>query len=170
MTRQLRILTLTLFLGLSLTACGKSGTVSTDAPIGTEVFHVVMPTKEQRENPVHGDEQWFAYGAISGKAIPASGVANMQFFRDGTFAVSMRVNIEIPAKGKHYEAWIANGQKKIHIGTITSPTDDVRMSLVFEKKQDLRAYTTLLVTRESDENTATEGELVAEGTVKYYKR
>lgn len=159
---------------LFLAACGKKQTVTVpgDSVIGSDVFHVVLPTDEQKKNPPHGQELWFAYGAVAGTktGTPVSGIANAQYFKDGTFAVNAHINIPVPEKGTHYEGWVSNGSQKVNIGEFTSPTADVRMGLSFEVKKDLRSSTKVLVTLEKDNDQATEGEIIAEGTVKYYKR
>ncbi len=169
---------ISLALGLSalvlLSACEKksSDAVAPETTVSSDVFKVVTPTKEQAANPAHGGEEWFAYGAVGGttKGIAISGIANAQYFKDGTFAINVHINAPVPQKGTHYDAWVSNGSSIVHMGTFISPTSDVRMGLSSEVKKDLRNSSTFLVTLEKDTNPATQGTVVGKGTLKYYKR
>jgi predicted small lipoprotein YifL len=157
---------------LSLAACRKAGPEVSSEAQGADVFRVIMPSQEAQKKPAHGEENWFAYGAVTGSepGIAISGVANAQYFQDGTFAVNARINSPVPAKGTHYDGWITDGTTTVRMGTFSSPTGDVRMGLMFEGKKDYRAYTTFLVTLETDTDVNTVGKVVGEGTVKRYER
>ena len=131
-----------------------------------------MPKGGEVVDEKRGKELWLAVGAMSGiNTHPANGVAQAHYFEDGTYLHTMQLNIELPTDGFFYEGWlIAENKKPVSIGHLRSIVGDVRHQLEFESDQDLREYTGVLVTLESDDGNPAPAEHVAEGKMTMRER
>lgn len=164
---------------LALSACAASTpaednqNVAVDAPLDTEILQMAMPGK-QVEVPNHGAEKFLAVGPMEGvNDTPANGVVDMHVFADGATIGSVQLNINVPEDGSFFEAWLAkaDGRPAISLGHLTNPFNDVRHSLRYEQKDDLRAYTQVVVTLEEDNgDPGASTSIVAKGTLKPQKR
>lgn len=160
---------------LLLAGCfGKRERVSVgeEKTIGVQEVQVAMPVNGKLVDPLHGEETWFAYGAITGKeGTPANGVIQAFFFGDGTFLYTMQINIEPAQDGSFYEAWLLNGAgDRVSAGHLGNHFGDARHQLRFEESRDLRDHATVLVTLEKDDGNPEPGEAVAEGVLKETER
>ncbi len=158
---------------LLLTACGQTATV--DEPvIGTQSFQQMMPVKGKVEVPGHGEEKWFAYGALNGNQwTPANGVVTAHFFEDAATIFTMQINVEPSMDGTFYEVWIRDpkSQKSLSAGHLTNHFSDARHGLKFESSDDLRSYSDVRVTLEKDDgDTTASTNVIATGTLKPTKR
>lgn len=124
------------------------------------------------EHPKFGKEAWIGLTAVAGTQDPAvNGAAIGHLFADGTFIQTIQLNIEKAPKGKMYAAWLLKGDTdRLYLGELQSPTGDVRHSLTFTIKQDMRDYRTLIVTLQDNGKTGTPGVTVAKGTVEDVKK
>ena len=112
----------------------------------------------------NSDEQWFAYGAITGvgDAI-ANGVGQSHWYKDGRFVHTISVNINIAPDGYFYEGWLVNGEEVISTGRLTNNFGDTRYALQFEADEDLTGYTKVIITLEKDDGNIAPDVRVAEG-------
>ncbi len=169
--RKLLSFTLLSFL---LTGCGSSATTVDEPIIGTQSIQQMMPVKGKVEVPGHGEEKWFAYGAMSGNQwTPANGVVTAHVFEDGATIVTMQVNVEPAKDGTFYEVWIRDpkSQKSLSAGHLVNHFADARHGLKFESSDDLRAYTDVRVTLEKDDgDTEASTNVIATGALTPTKR
>ena len=138
--------------------------------IGEEAYRYAMPKDGKFVHPKHGEEKWFAYGAINGVGdTPANGVAQAYNYEDGTSALTVQLNISQAPEGKFYEVWIA-GEDPADLasaGHLTNYFGDARHQLSFETNDDLSSRLSVLVTLESDDGEpAPSPLLVAQGTLR----
>jgi hypothetical protein len=157
-----------------LVACGKPATTVEEPAIGTQSIQQMMPVNGKVEVPVHGEEKWFAYGALSGNQwTPANGIVTGHIFEDGATIVTMQVNVEPAKDGTFYEVWIRepDSQKSLSAGHLVNHFSDARHGLKFESPDDLRAYSEVRVTLEKDDgDTSASTNVIATGTLKPTKR
>lgn len=161
-------------LSVLLTACGRSATTVDEPVIGTQVIQQMMPVHGKVEVPGHGEEKWFAYGAMSGNQwTPANGVVTAHVFEDGATIVTMQINVEPAKDGTFYEVWIRDTktQKSLSAGHLVNHFGDARHGLKFDSGDDLRGFADVRVTLEKDDG-ATEAStnVIATGTLKPTKR
>ena len=143
-----------------------------DATIGTQVLQQVLPGQGPVTTSDHGKEFWFALTAMEGAhGAIANGVAQAHYMEDGTFIHTIQLNIERAPDGSFYEGWLSKaGSDPIPTGHFRTPFGDVRHQLKYIGKDDLRSYTTVLVTLEEDDGNPSASESVAEGVLKDIKR
>ncbi|MBI3331887.1 hypothetical protein HYZ99_02910 [Candidatus Peregrinibacteria bacterium] len=156
---------------LLLLACSRT-TVGVDSEsIGEQVVPQVIPGPGPVEVPGHGQELWFAVGAMTGApGVNANGVAQAHYLEDGTGIVTVQLNIERAPEGSFFEAWLVSPSGRISLGHLRTPFGDVRHSLKYLEKQDVRSYGKLEVTRELDDGNAAPGVVVAEAMLKERNR
>lgn len=140
--------------------------------MGSQTLVQVLPGQGPVDTPDHGTEQWFAITALTGlDGKPANGVAQAHYLEDGSFIVSIQLNIERAPDGSFYEGWVENEAKQmVSLGHLRTPFGDVRHSLKFLGNEDLRSYGRVLVTLEKDDGNEGASEAVAEGTLLERKR
>lgn len=159
---------------LLLVACGQAVTTVDEPVIGTQTIQQMMPVNGKVEVPVHGEEKWFGYGAISGNQwTPANGIVTSHIFEDGATIVTMQINVEPAKEGTFYEVWIRDpkSQKSISAGHLVNHFSDARHGLKFESSDDLRSYSEVSVTLEKDDgDTSASTNVIATGTLKPTKR
>lgn len=153
MRKSLSIISVAL---LVLSACNRGGSVSLQSgdSMGTQVLEQPMPRDGEVNVPGHGKEVWFAYGAIEGTfRAPASGIATAHYLEDGTFVLAIHLNIAVPEEGTFYEGWLSSSEtgERTSIGHLANGLGDARHGLRFEGTDDLRSFTELSVTLESDD-------------------
>lgn len=172
-------LLLALVLGpLLLTSCLKpkpSVSVQTDtgAAIGIQVLERAMPKKGNVQDSLHGKETWFAYGPVLGTdGTNANGVATAHFLSDGTYILSVQLNINNAPEGQFYEGWLYRDSLKdaVSAGHLIQSLKRSQQSLRFESQEDLREALHIAITREKDDGDPTPGTLVAEGVLKVTRR
>ncbi|TSD00032.1 MAG: hypothetical protein Greene101449_392 [Candidatus Peregrinibacteria bacterium Greene1014_49] len=168
---------------LLLPACGKddetkdpkAGTgVTIEENLGIQVITQPMPVNGKVELPGHGKEEWFAYGAMAGTEwTPANGVVTGHVFTDDTTVVAMQFNVQPAIEGTYYEAWIQSPKTgaSLSMGQLINGQGDSRHGLRFESPEDLRAYTDVRVTLETDDGNADASTMIiATGELKPTKR
>ena len=143
-----------------------------DATIGTQVLQQVLPGQGPVTTSDHGKEFWFALTAMEGAhGAIANGVAQAHYMEDGTFIHTIQLNIERAPDGSFYEGWLTQpGSEPVSTGHFRTPFGDVRHQLKYIGKEDLRSYTTVLVTLEDDDGNPAASASVAEGVLKEIKR
>lgn len=155
-------------------ACKKESVsiVGSGKDMGSQTLVQVLPGKGPIETPDHGKELWFAITPLTGlKGKPANGVTQAHYLEDGTFLVTVQLNIERAPDGFFYEAWLANDAGvEVTLGHLRTPFGDVRHQLKFLGKQDLRTYSKFFVTLEKDDGNPAASEAVAEGKLVERKR
>lgn len=175
---NMRRSTISLFLILSLltlTACSAKEKVSVgdDTFLGSQTLKQVFPSKEGVTTEQHGKELWFAIGPMGGVGETiANGVTQAHFMEDGTFIHTVQLNIERAPEGYFYEGWLKNPKTGAlqSTGHFRTPFGDVRHSLKFLRKMDLRTSSLVQVSLEADDGNPVQGKVVAEGTLKERKR
>jgi hypothetical protein len=159
---------------LALAACRAPTTTVEEPPIGIQTIQQAMPIHGKVEVPGHGEEKWFAYGALSGTQwTPANGVVTSHVFEDGATIVTGQINLDPAKDGTYYEVWIrdAKTQKSISAGHLVNHFGDARHGLKFDSPDDLRTYLDLRVTLEQDDgNTEASTNVIATATLKPTKR
>ncbi len=164
-----------LVLAILISGCTKDDkTKVEEPPIGVEAYKYLMPDGGIVVHPVHGKEEWFAYGAMAGEdGTPANGVVQSYRYEDDSSSVSMQLNIAPAGEGTFYEAWIGGGDSadSISMGHLVNHFGDARHQLSFEMEHDLSAKLTVTVTLEHDDGDPQASEnLVAGGVLKPTKR
>ena len=161
-----------LILPLLLLDCAQKQKMAIDKSTGEHTVKQVLPGQGPVEAPGHGKELWFAIAPLTGVSIPANGVAQAHYLEDGASIVTVQLNIERAEEGSFLEAWLvgADPTKRISLGHLRTPFGDVRHQLKYIGKDDLRSYTTVLVTLEEDDGNPSASESVAEGVLKDIKR
>ncbi len=158
-----------------LAACGREGgevDIDPSPVVGSEVFQQAMPTNGEFVHPEHGNEALFAYGAVTGiEGVPASGVANLQVFENGSSVVSVNVNLAQAEEGSAYVAWLrSDAGETLSAGRLETPFRDARHGVTFDTARDLRDFLTVLVTKETTANPSVPGEVVAQGILRVIER
>ena len=94
----------------------------------------------------------------------ASGLAK-RVYSVGEFIHTVNIDLPVPEDGSYYGGWLAEGegeqQKLVKTGKMINMNEEY--FLAFEKKEDLRSYSQVIITRESGES-ETPGEIVATGS------
>jgi len=150
-----------LALGLALSACGGSTTKVPDKVTQIQEYTSTIRDGKEVIDSEHGKELGFMYGAVSGvNKTNANGVAYIRAYEDGFYSATMNLNILLAPAGKKYVGYLSDEKKTkmIELGELGSIVGDVRHSLRFESKQDLREFNVFLVMMDD--------QVIAEGTVK----
>ncbi|MCF7845020.1 MAG: anti-sigma factor [Kiritimatiellales bacterium] len=159
---------------VALSACSKKVTVEEEPSIGEEVIQMVMPKDGKAVHPKFGKEEWFAFGAMSGVGeTPANGVAQAYVFEDGSYALTMQLNIAPASDGTFYEAWLASEESDapISAGHLGNFFGDARHQIKFESSEDFKSFLQVSVTLEQDDGDPLPSEqLVAQGQLRVIKR
>jgi len=157
-----------------ISGCSKEEVKVEDQPIGVEAYKYVMPKDGKVTHPVFGKERWFAYGAMGGVGeTPANGVVQGQYFADGTFALTMQINIQLPEDGTFYEVWMLGEDQTdiVSAGHLANHFGDARHQLNFTSEEDLRLFPLLRVTLEADDGDPDPSQqLVAQGLLQPRRR
>ena len=152
-----------------LAACGKNP----ESSDGQKLNYEVPVGVQKYVDPEQGRETWFAIGPISGVAgVNANGVVQAHRFQSGLFRLELQLNVARAQDGEFYEVWLAKEGDPVIVsaGQLHSRFGDVRHALTYESKDDLRAYTNVIVTRELDDGNPQPNERLAEGTLVEQKR
>lgn len=161
---------LLLSLVLVLTACGDQRSEREES-MNTEQIQYPMPHNGKVEYAGHGNEEWFAYGALTGvEDFNANGVAQSHYFVDGRYLHTANLNIEPAPDGYFYEGWLVKGPSVISAGHLSNPFGDVRHSLRFEADKDYRDHLSVIITLEPDDGNPAPAQHVAEGKLKVTAR
>ncbi|MBU0766357.1 anti-sigma factor [Patescibacteria group bacterium] len=159
---------------LALTACSEKVTIEDEESIGDEVIQMIMPQDGKAVHPEFGVEEWFAFGAMSGVGEKAAnGVAQAYVFENGSYALTMQLNIEPAADGTFYEAWLISEESGalISAGHLGNFFGDARHQLKFESSEDFSQLLQVRVTLEADDGNPDPSEnLVAQGQLRPTKR
>ena len=149
---------------LVLASCNRS---STDDVLATEEIVRAMPKGGEVVDEKRGKELWLAVGAMGGvNEHPANGVALAHYFENGTYLLTVDLNIELPPDGFFYEGWLLDeGKDPVSAGHFRSVFGDVRHRLEFETDEDFRGSLNVIVTVEPDDGNPAPAEHVAEGTM-----
>lgn len=137
----------------------------------TESFVTAMP-EGTLSVPGHGKEIGMAYGPINGtNGTSANGVVTAHYLEDGIAMIGAQVNILVPEDGMFYEGWLVDGvtTRKVSLGHLTNPFNDVRHSVRFEGK-NLQNMHRFEVSLEKDDGDPAQSAIVAEGILKPTKR
>lgn len=155
---------------LPLAACGNFRS-EREENMNTEQIQFPMPQGGKVEYTGHGNEEWFAYGAMSGvEGVNANGVTQAHRFEDGRYLHTVNLNIEPPEDGYFYEGWLVKGPSVISTGHLSNPFGDVRHSLRFEADEDYTGHLNVVVTLEPDDGDPSPAAHVAEGKLKATER
>lgn len=149
---------------LALASCGGVPSEE-DKILQVQEYTQIMKGDKDTPDPVHGRETSFYYGAVSGAdGTNANGLAYIRVYEDGTSAVTVNLNIELPPSGTKYVAYVQNsaGDISIKVGELVSIVGDVRHAVKFETKEDATKTLSVKVRREGKGDSV----LVAEGTMK----
>ncbi len=161
-------------LSLILAACGQGTiTVEQDKILEVQKYSATMQGEGVLEDPVHGKEVRFAYGAIDGvNGVLANGVGYVHTFSDGVTIVTANLNILLAPAGKRYVLWGSNqdGSTFVFGGDFNSILGDARHSGKFQTKENATAVSKLVVTLETVTNPTFPAAYHAEGIMKEYKR
>lgn len=159
---------------LSVSACNVVKIGKDEQPIGQTVVERRMPSKKEGIlNKKGAKEVWLWVGPIAGmNNTPANGVIQTHVFADGSTVHTVQINILPPPKGKYFAGWLKKeGEvQMIRTGELDSVFDDARHALTFESADDLRSYTTVVVTLQEDNGNSRPGTVVAEGVLKEMPR
>ncbi|MBU2259086.1 anti-sigma factor [Patescibacteria group bacterium] len=159
----------------ALTACSEKVTVEdNDDAIGEEAIQMIMPQDGKAVHPKFGVEEWFAFGPMSGVGdTPANGVAQAYVFENGSYTLTMQLNIIPAADGTFYEAWLSGDESDdlVSAGHLANHFGDARHQLKFESEEDFRALLQVRVTLELDDGNPTPStDLVAQGMLRPTQR
>lgn len=169
---QRRLLTASVLALLLLSACAKKSTRG-EAVIGSETVETVMPTGKTIEHPVHGREEWFAIGPMSGEEpVNANGMVQSHVFADGTSTATITLNIAIAPRNSRYVAWLQKpgSSERLRLDVLQNPLKDVRYAATVEIDKDVRAYTEAIVTLEGAAGPSENDPIQARGTLTERKR
>ncbi len=159
-----KLLITPIIVSLVLVACTSAPLPEKDEVLETQEVNQFMKTGKVLEDPVHGKQVNFFYGAVSGTGgTNANGIAYIHIFADGTSTVTVNVNIALPVSGS-YIAYIrdASGASRIRVGELTSIVGDVRHSVTLKTTENVSRALFVEVRREGGGDST----LVAEGTMK----
>lgn len=160
-----------LLTALILIGCNKNP-ADTSTVLQTDTIHPVMKTNDELVDPIHGTEQTFSYGAISGvDGNSANGVGYRYGFSDGATVITLNLNVPI-TKDTYYIGWLTQDDSSkdwIKMGDFFAPFNDARHGLKFESMKNLADYKNVIVTQEQSQNPATPGKIVAEGSLTLVK-
>ena len=160
---------------LTLSACSEKVTVEDDSEaIGEEAIQMIMPQDGKAVHPEFGVEEWFAFGPMSGVGdTPANGVAQAYLFENGSYVLTMQLNITPAAESTFYEAWLGSDESDdlVSAGHLANHFGDARHQLKFESSDDFRGLLQVQVTLERDDgNPLPSTDLVAQGMLRQTKR
>ncbi len=162
--------TLVFALSFTLVACQDLRS-EREENMDTAEIQYAMPQGGKIEYSGHGNEEWFAYGAVNGvEGVNANGVTQSHLFEDGRYLHTVTLNIEVPEDGYFYEGWIVNGPSVISTGHLKNPFGDVRHSLRFEADTDYTDHLSVIVTLEPDDGDPAPAGHVAQGKLKVTQR
>ena len=151
---------------LLLTACGDQRSKRNEE-LDTEQIQYPIPQGGKIEFDKHGEETWFAYGAMTETGEHrANGVTQAHQFEDGYYLHTVTLNIDPAEDGYFYEGWLVNGDEYISTGHLSNYFGDVRHSLRFEANEDYTQYTKVVMTLEPDDGNPAPAAHVAEGELK----
>lgn len=154
-----------------LTACSGLGIGDSDKLDTEEIQYGLPPAGGKIEMEGHGEEEFFAYGALTGlEGTPANGVAQSHRFADGYFLHTAQLNVLPAEDGYFYEGWLVKGPSIISTGQLTNNFGDARHSLRFESETDLSDHLKVIITLEPDDGNPAPAEHVAEGVLKPFER
>jgi hypothetical protein len=161
-------------LSLALAACGTPPTVTPTDEEKVREYSTVKQTGKDQEDPVHGKQVGFWYGAVGGIGdVNANGVGFLRQYEDGLFSLTVNLNILKSETPSVYAAWVTNddGSKSVFAGVLSSIVGDARHSASLDTKEDLTGLTRVLVTKESVLTPTEPGpDRVAEGTMRAVNR
>jgi hypothetical protein len=151
---------------LLLAGCGERSERNED--LDTEKIQYPIPQGGKIEYDKHGEETWFAYGAMTEVGeYRANGVTQAHQFEDGYYLHTITLNVEPAADGYFYEGWIVKGPSVISTGHLSNYFGDSRHSLRFtEDSADYTGHTKVIITLEPDDGNPAPAEHVAEGDLK----
>lgn len=158
-----KLLLVPVVLCFALASCG--GPSEADKILEVQSYTQIMKSGTDFSDPVHGKGVGFYYGAVSGtEGVNANGIAYIHVFEDGASTVTVNLNIELPASGTKYVAYVQDsaGTSSLKVGEMKSIVGDVRHSVKLETKEDASKTLSVKVRREG----RGESVLVAEGTMK----
>ncbi len=169
--KKLYLIPIILFI---LSACTKEEVKLESSIIGEEAFRYAMPKNGKFVHPKHGEEKWFAYGAVQGVFDnPANGVVQAYKYEDGAFAVTMQLNIRPTLDNQFYEVWLSSEDSESleSIGHLNNYFGDSRHQLNFDSDIDFSDKLRVFVTKENDDsNPAPSADLAAQGLLKPTRR
>lgn len=145
----------------------------TGSVVGEEVYIRALPGEGPIQDVLHGRELWFAYGALGGvNGAKANGVATAHYLQDGTYVLSLQLNIQNPDEGEFYEAWLfpEGGGAAQSAGHLVQGERDGRQILTFRSAVDLRRNLRIVISRENDDGNPAMGQRVTEGDLRVTKR
>ncbi|MBP9773496.1 MAG: hypothetical protein KBD00_02580 [Candidatus Peribacteraceae bacterium] len=162
---------LILVTALILVACNKTP-ADTSTVLQTDTIRTITKTNDELVDPIHGTEESFSYGAISGvDGNSANGVGYRYGFSDGATVITLNLNVPI-TKGSYYIGWLTQDDSSkdwIKMGDFFAPFNDARHGLKFESMENLTNYKNVMVTQEQSQNPATPGKIVAAGALTIVK-
>ena len=121
-------------------ACGSQPKKPDDKATQIKEYTSTIRTSKDAEDPVHGKETAFLYGAVTGVGgSNANGVAFLHTYEDGFTVITVNLNILLAPSGEHYEAYLSDGveENPVDLGLLRSIIGDVRHNLQYEEKNDL---------------------------------
>lgn len=155
---------------LLLAGCGDNRSERKE-DLDTEVIQYPLPVGGKVEYDKHGEETWFAYGAMTEVGeYRANGVAQAHMFEDGYYLHTVTLNIEPAPDGYFYEGWVVNGSDIVSTGHLSNYFSDSRHNLRFDGNIDYTNHTKVIITLEPDDGDPAPAEHVAEGVLKSTKR
>jgi len=171
-----KLLLLTLLLPvMTLAACSEKVSIEDDnEAIGEEAIRMIMPQDGKAVHPEFGVEEWFAFGPMSGvEDTPANGVAQAYVFENGSYALTMQLNIAPAEDGMFYEAWLTSEDSgaPISAGHLNNFFGDARHQFKFESEVNHSSLLQVRVTLEADDGDYLPSEdLVAQGVLRPTRR
>ena len=155
-----------------ITACNSKAGTDSDV-LQQDTVPTVMKTGDELEDPVHGTEKTFSYGALSGvDGNNANGVGYRYGFSDGATVITLNLNVPI-VKGSYYIGWLTqedSTEEWIKMGDFFAPFNDARHGLKFETKADITAYKKVVITQEQTQYPAAPGKIIAAGSLTLVKQ
>ena len=121
----------------------------------------------------HGKELWLSVVPLTGVGrVNANGAAQAHYFEDGTFVLSLGLNIDPASKGSLYTGWLIreDGTDVQPIGILVNLKGDVRHQASFQSTKDLRDHPRLQITLADEASAGEPGRLVAEGFLKQVRQ
>jgi len=161
----MRTVFLVTLVSLSLAACG----ASSGGPSNTLEDYGSLKDKGDTSDPVHGERTTFLYGAVLGnEGTNANGVGSVYGYADGTFVVTVNLNVVPRTDGKVFVAWLSDESESsvIKLGELRSIVGDVRHAVQATLTDVLPSQTHVLVSVESAEAVTVPSAVVAEGMLK----
>jgi len=164
-------LSLLLLSVLLLSGCGGDRSERQEE-LDTEQIQYPIPTGGKVEFDKHGEETWFAYGAMTEVGeYRANGVTQAHQFEDGYYLHTVTLNIDPAEDGFFYEGWIVKGPSVISTGHLSNYFSDSRHSLRFTSEDtDYTGHTKVIITLEPDDGDPAPATHVAEGELKVTTR